>query len=94
MVTTTFAGFFGEQAAEPVEYLEQDWTAEEWSGGCYGGRFTPGVWTQLGPALREPCGPIHWAGTETAEKWMGYADGAIESGKRAAAEVAAHLDDA
>lgn len=91
MVTNTFATYFGPKAADPIDYLEQDWTAEEWSGGCYGGRFTPGVWTQLGPALREPCGPIHWAGTETAEKWMGYADGAIESGKRSASEVARSL---
>ena len=31
-------------------------------------------------ALREPVGRVHWAGTETAERWMGYVDGAIESG--------------
>jgi hypothetical protein len=28
-----------------------------------------------------------WAGTEIAERWMGYVDGAIESGIRAAVEV-------
>jgi monoamine oxidase len=32
-------------------------------------------------------GRIHWAGAETATRWMGYMDGAISSGKRAAAEV-------
>jgi monoamine oxidase len=32
-------------------------------------------------------GRIHWAGTETATRWMGYMDGAIQSGRRAAAEV-------
>ena len=37
--------------------------------------------------MREPIGRIHWAGTETSEKWMGYVDGAIRSGERAAAEV-------
>lgn len=37
--------------------------------------------------IREPSGRVHWAGTETAEKWSGYIDGAISSGKRAAAEV-------
>ena len=50
-------------------------------------RASAGVWTQLGPWLREPVGRIHWAGTETAGRWMGYVDGAIESGIRAAAEV-------
>lgn len=46
-----------------------------------------GQW--VGPALRTPIGRIHWAGTETAERWSGYIDGAIESGERAAAEVLA-----
>jgi monoamine oxidase len=39
------------------------------------------------PSLRAPVGRIHWAGTETVERWMGYIDGAIESGIRAAVEV-------
>jgi monoamine oxidase len=45
------------------------------------------VLTAFGPALREPIGPIHWAGTETATKWNGYIDGALQSGERAAREV-------
>jgi monoamine oxidase len=40
-----------------------------------------------GRTLSQPVGRIHWAGTETATRWMGYMDGAIQSGKRAAAEV-------
>jgi monoamine oxidase len=44
-------------------------------------------WREFGPALRQPVGRIHWAGTETAERWMGYVDSAIESGIRAAVEV-------
>jgi monoamine oxidase len=67
--------------------IDRDWSAEEWTRGCYGAHFPPEVWTQLGPSLREPVGRIHWAGTETAERWMGYVDGAIESGIRAAIEV-------
>ena len=41
-------GYFGEGARNPIEYLEQDWTAEEFSRGCYGAHFTPGVWTAYG----------------------------------------------
>ena len=41
----------------------------------------------FGTALREPIGRIHWAGTETATRWAGYIDGAVQSGERAAAEV-------
>jgi len=44
-------------------------------------------WIYYSASMREPIGRIHWAGTETSEKWMGYVDGAIRSGERAAAEV-------
>ena len=77
----------GGQAEHSIGYVDSDWSAEEWTRGCYGAHFPPGVWTQFGPSLREPVGRIHWAGTETAERWMGYVDGAIESGIRAAVEV-------
>ena len=51
-----FARYFGPRALDPVEYLERDWMAEEFSRGCYGAHFTPGVWTAYGPALRDPVG--------------------------------------
>jgi monoamine oxidase len=82
---------FGSEARRSTHYVEQDWAAEELSGGCYGGRLTPGVWTQLGPALAAPIGPIHWAGTETSDVWSGYIDGAVRSGERTAREVHAAL---
>jgi monoamine oxidase len=78
---------FGERAAAPDEYVERNWAAERWSRGCYGGAFGPSGWTDFGPALREPVGRVHWAGTETATVWNGYIDGAISAGRRAAAEV-------
>jgi monoamine oxidase len=87
LILSVFAKFFGSRAADPEEYVERDWAAEEWSRGCYGGRFGTGVWTGYGEALREPVGRIHWAGTETAEVWNGYMDGAVRSGERAAHEV-------
>jgi monoamine oxidase len=89
LVLSRFAKFFGPRAADPDEYVERDWAAEEWSRGCYGGRFGTGGWTGYGEALREPVGRIHWAGTETAEVWNGYMDGAVGSGERAAREVLA-----
>ena len=84
-----FAKFFGPRAARAVEYVEKYWAAEEWSRGCYSGHFGTGVWTGYGEALREPVGRIHGAGTETAEVWNGYIDGAVRSGERAAREVLA-----
>jgi monoamine oxidase len=90
-VVDSLARYFGPRAARPERYLERDWQQEKWSGGCYGTLFGPNVWTRYGHALREPVGPIHWAGTETASQWCGYMDGAIRSGERAAAEVLTQL---
>ena len=90
-VVTTFARIFGERARRPADYVERDWSSDEWSRGCYAGVLGPGGWTQYGHALRAPIGTLHWAGTETATRWMGYFDGAIQSGSRAAREaIAAH----
>ena len=85
--TACFARYFGEQAKRPIAYADHVWENDEWSGGCYGAFMPPGVWTSLGPSIREPQGRIHWAGTETATVWSGYIDGAIQSGKRAAQEI-------
>jgi monoamine oxidase len=84
-----FVRAFGPRAANPVEYLERDWMAEEHSRGCYGAHFTPGVWRSYGHALRTPVGRIHWAGAECAAVWNGYMEGAVRTGEDAAAEVAA-----
>jgi monoamine oxidase len=80
---------FGAKAGEPVEYHEQNWTREPYSGGGMLSHAPPGVLTEFGHALREPCGRIHWAGTETSPKMCGWIDGAIRSGERAATEVMA-----
>ncbi len=89
MVAACFARLFGPEAADPVHYVDQAWAAEEWSRGCYGGFMPPGAWSDNGPALRDPIGPIHWAGAETATVWNGYMDGAVGSGREAAAAVLA-----
>ena len=87
-VLACFERLFGPQAAQPLDYIEQAWAAEEWSGGGPTSNFGPGGWTECGSALREPVGRIHWAGTETATVWSGYMEGALQAGERAAAEVA------
>ncbi len=90
-VLAEFVRFFGLEAAQPIAFAEKDWTADPWSRGCYVGVTGPGTLTAFGEALREPCGRIHFAGTETATEWMGYLDGAIQSGHRAADEVHGRL---
>ena len=78
---------FGPRARTPIEVVEQHWPGEPFTRGGPVAVSTPGALTALGPALREPVGPLHWAGTETATRWCGYLDGALSAGIRAADEV-------
>jgi monoamine oxidase len=80
---------FGPEAGSPSHYLEHDWASEEWTAGCPVSSFVPGSMRAFAPALREPAGRIHWAGTETATCSPGYLDGAVFAGERAAREVSA-----
>jgi monoamine oxidase len=86
-VLEQLARFFGSKALDPVQYLESNWPAEQWTRGAYEGFTAPGVFVNYGASLRPPLGRIHWAGSETAEQWTGYMDGAVRSGLRAADEV-------
>jgi len=82
-----FAAMFGDQALHPIDYVEHDWNHERWTGGGPVAIMGPETMTSFGPALRQPFGRVHWAGTETATYWTGHMDGAVRAGKRAAGEV-------
>ena len=82
-----FASLFGSAAANPVDYLDHCWSAEEFAPGGPTAAVPPGAWTAHGRWLRRPCDGIFWAGTETADIWTGFLDGAVRSGLRAAAEA-------
>jgi monoamine oxidase len=86
-----FTALFGEQAATPIDYLDQRWGAETFAPGGPTAAVPPGSWTEFGMFLHRPIGPLHWAGTETADEWTGFMDGAVRSGQRVAAEVTAAL---
>ncbi|MGI8460056.1 MAG: flavin monoamine oxidase family protein [Solirubrobacterales bacterium] len=90
-VLANFTKYFGAAAADPADYFESDWPGERWSRGGPVGFTSPGALFAYGRALRQPVGRLHWAGTETSGYWVGYMDGAIRSGERVAAEVAAAL---
>ncbi|WP_159850423.1 flavin monoamine oxidase family protein [Nocardia sp. CY41] len=81
---------FGRKAGTPVDFVEQNWSAERYSGGGMLSHAPTGVLTEFGRALREPCGRIHWAGTESSAVMCGWIDGAVRSGERAASEVMEH----
>jgi len=71
--------------------LQGDWTHDPWTRGCPVGHTGRNVLATLGPQLRRPVGLVHFAGTETADFWLGYMDGAVRSGERAAREVVRSL---
>jgi monoamine oxidase len=90
-VLDDLARYFGEQARDPVDYVEEVWTRTPYHRGGYVSVPGPGVLTAFGSALLDPVGRIHWAGTETADAWVGYIDGAIRSGERVVREIEAVL---
>jgi monoamine oxidase len=86
-VIVSLVRFFGPKAKDFIAYDDNDWTLEPYAHG-YVASMPPGTMTRFGCALREPCGRIHWAGSETSEVWAGCIEGALRSGIRVAQEVA------
>ena len=64
------------------------WEEERWSRGAYAA-FDAGFAPALRPSLARPHGRVTFAGEHTSERWQGYMNGALESGLRAAREIAA-----
>ena len=86
-VIASLVRFFGPKANDFLAYDDNDWTIEPYAHG-YVASMPPGTMTRFGRALREPCGRIHWAGSETSEEWAGCIEGALRSGIRVAQDVA------
>jgi monoamine oxidase len=62
------------------------WETDPWARGGYA-FFDPAFDPRLRAWLSRPAGRLVFAGEHTSERWQGYMTGAVESGKRAAAEV-------
>jgi monoamine oxidase len=89
MVISDLVAYFGDEAAHPVQFVEMNWPAEKWTGGAYNAVLAPNTLTTYGPAMAQPVGRIHWAGSEMAPKWTGYFEGAVHAGYAAARAVLA-----
>jgi monoamine oxidase len=87
IITKDLVRYFGPPAANVTSCVFQRWDLEEFSRGAPVAYAPPGLLTQYGPALKTSVGGIHFAGTETAEFWTGYMDGAVRSGERVAKEI-------
>lgn len=88
MLEQIYAEAFGDDAAlSPIEFHDQAWGEETWTRGCVS-PMPPGLLTSgLMDSLRDRVGSVVWSGTETAEIWHGYMDGAVRSGHRAALQT-------
>jgi len=73
---------------EPTQVIDQIWSNETWSQGCPCPAMPPGLISEIGVVvLSERFGNIHFIGTETADIWRGYMEGAVRSGERGGEEV-------
>ena len=88
-ILSEMAARFGDKALTPERIIEMNWSTQVWTKGCYGGYLAPGATWAFKSAVRDPVGPLHWAGTETSPVWPTFIEGAIRSGERAAAEALA-----
>jgi monoamine oxidase len=61
------------------------WMRDPWSRGAFAG-FRPGQMASMMPEVSRPEGRVHFAGEHTSS-WMGWMEGALESGERAASEI-------
>lgn len=73
---------------DPLEARSIDWSIDPFSLGGYASRRGIGGWSAA-PDLFAPHGRLHFAGTETANRWRSFMDGAVQSGLRAAREILA-----
>jgi monoamine oxidase len=87
LILAQLRGYFGAAAGKPLAYHDYGWRGDTWARGGYAARFGPGVLSQTGLKLATPWGRVHWAGSETAERWRGFMEGALQSGIRAAGEL-------
>ena len=78
---------FGPEAADPVRYLERDWSDDPYTNDVVVWLDEPLAYGH--PAFGRPVfdGRLVWAGAETSAEGGGHLEGAVRSGQRAAAQV-------
>jgi monoamine oxidase len=80
--------WLGSKRAAMLASCQVVWEHDPLARGGYA-YFDPTFDPSLRAWLALPCGHLFFAGEHTSIKWQGYMNGAVESGRRAAAEVAA-----
>jgi monoamine oxidase len=80
--------WLGSKRATLVASRQIVWENDPLARGGYA-YFDPGFDPSLRAWLARPCGRLFFAGEHTSIRWQGYMNGAVESGRRAAAEIVA-----
>jgi monoamine oxidase len=80
--------WLGSKNAELLASRQIVWEQDPWARGGYA-FFDPAFDPALRAWLARPFGRVFFAGEHTSIRWQGYMNGAVESGRRAAAEIAA-----
>lgn len=87
IVLADLVASFGDEAANPADFVEMNWPDEKWTGGAYNAVLGPNTLVTFGSRMAEPVDRIYWAGTEMASRWGGYFEGAVLAGHAAAKGV-------
>jgi len=80
--------WLGARRADLMASRQVVWESDVWARGGYA-YFDPAYDPSLRAWLARPAGRLFFAGEHTSIRWQGYMNGAVESGRRAAAEIAA-----
>jgi monoamine oxidase len=80
-------GWLGSRRASVIASRQVVWEADPWARGGYA-YFDPSFDPEGRDWLARPAGRLFFAGEHTSIRWQGYMNGAVESGRRAAAEIA------
>ncbi|MGX1021090.1 monoamine oxidase [Pseudomonas sp. Y3 TE3536] len=72
--------------AEVLDTFAYDWTSDPYSKGSWCD-YKVGMWSKYGADMRKTEGRVIFAGSDVADGWRGFIDGAIETGLRAGREA-------
>ncbi|PAA72676.1 hypothetical protein BOX15_Mlig030979g1 [Macrostomum lignano] len=71
-----------------IDYAEHSWCSEPYHSTCMASAVSVGCGSLLlSPELSKPFHRVHFAGSDMADEWIGYMEGAVQSAKRATAEL-------
>jgi polyamine oxidase len=78
----------GDVPARPTSFLRTSWSTDPFAEGSYSFLAPSDVGTDARTLLAAPVGPLHFAGEGTSSNAPATTHGALETGRRAAAELA------